>query len=232
MKNKYKKRAYRYFIIALIITKDYEELQAHFKDARLRAFNDTASLLKKLERNEEIKGNRIDETLKEKIYTDLVAYYQTNQNFEIGLIVVDNKKLKPIFFENKALSFNYFLSAFMKSFKETSTLAATNESESIWLLIDDRNVAPDHKNSLQDYLNTQLRIHDRVFAKKIRAGYCNSKRESLIQLADFVSNTVVRALNHQADKAQRNLDILRPLLNCYELQDINKNKNGSYEKLK
>jgi len=206
----YMKHNQRYFIIAQVMTKNCKELHRCFKDARLKAIIDQPRLVKKLEKTNEVKGSSLNEGRKAGIYEELLALHQSNEDFEIGISVVDNTKMKPSFFENKARSFNYLLFTSIKWFKEISILgSATNH---LSLLIDDQNVSPTSKSTLQDQLNTQFRMVDEVFNEEIRVSYYDSQHETLIQLADIVANTVSRALNQASDEAKHNLSLLQPLL--------------------
>jgi len=214
----YNQRNQRYFVIVKVITKDCKKLHTCFKDARFNAIVDKPTLVKKLEVTNEIKGSSISEARKSKVYADLLAFHERSKDtFEVGISVIDNTKMASSFFENKARSFNYCLSTFVKRFKEISPLG--NRADQLSLLIDDRNVSPKSKSSLQDYLNMQFRMigDERLFKKEIKVSYYDSQHESLIQLADFIANTVSRALNGDSNEAKCNLDVLRPMLTNGEL---------------
>jgi len=206
----HKKHNQRYFVIAHVMTKDCKMLHKCFKVARQKAIINKPRLIKKLAQCNEIKGSNLDEVIKSRIYEDLVALHESNEDFEIGISVVDNTKMKGTFFENKARSFNYFLSTSIKWFQEVSLLSYATGN--ISLLIDEQNVAPESKSTLQDQLNMQFRMMDDLFSEEIRVSYYDSQYESLIQLADIIANTVSRALNQSNDEAKNNLSLLQSLL--------------------
>jgi len=206
----YTKHNQRYFVIAQVMTKDCKALHRCFKNARLNAIIDRPRLVKKLEKTNEVKGSSLNEGRKAGIYEGLLALHESNDDFEIGISVVDNTKMKPSFFENKARSFNYLLFASIKRFKEVSILG--NSTGGLSLLIDEQNVSPTSKSALQDQLNVQLRMVDELFSEEIRVSYYDSQYESLIQLADMIANTASRALNQASDEAKHNLSLLQPIL--------------------
>jgi hypothetical protein len=200
----------RYFVMAYVLTKDSRRLHKRFKQARLEAISHDMNRMRCLQKGKELKGCCVAESVKSKIYDDLLTFYKSNKTFEIALMVVDNKNLQSIFRKNKARSFNYFMACAIKLFNQEASFAI--DTPDTLLLIDDRNVSPKSKSSLHDFLNIQLQFNDKIFKNEIRASYFNSKNEKLIQLADFVANTASRALNNGSIEAKENLNLLTPLL--------------------
>ena len=200
----------RYFVMAYVLTTNGQALHQCFTQARLEVLKDDVHSVSNLEQQRELKGTRVDEVIKAKIYEELVTFHQNKPSFEMALAVIDNKHLKRIFRKNKARSFNYFTAWAIKLLAETSGF--TIDALGTVLLIDDRNVAPESQSSLEDFLNIQLQLNDQLFKHDIHASYSNSKQEQLIQLADWVANTALRALNANSVEAQENLHLLMPLL--------------------
>ena len=69
-------------------------------------------------------------------------------------------------------------------------------------------------------------LNDELFENEIRVSYFNSKNEQLIQLADFVANTALRALNHGSEEAKENLELLTPLLTGGKVLEFKKNRQA------
>lgn len=204
---------HQYFIIGLIHTTDNRQLTKRFYRSRLKAIKSHPDLLHELKTTGEIKGARIEEELKTKIYSDLLSLY-TNENGEIeglefGLIIVDTSVIEPRFRKNKARCFNYLLSLYLRTFCRVSRLYHTGIE--LELLIDNQNVATKSTYSLQDYLNTELGMKRTYFEHEIVAGYYDSRNDNLIQLADFLANTVYRYLKGDSIAAA-NYSLIKPLL--------------------
>lgn len=205
---------HRYFIVVIVATTNAKKLRKRFKDSRLRAIKNHPSLFNELKNNKEIKGNDINEEIKSIVYKDLIRFAKQNKGlFEIGIILLDNKKIKPIFREKKARSFNYLLGLYFKW--RCSKTIDNDENGELTLMIDERNVATGSRMTLQDYLNTELRLNNKkeLFNNEIKVGYCDSKNENLVQLADILANTVFRSLNDNAPdslKAKENIEKLTP----------------------
>lgn len=100
----------QYFIIALLFTRKSDRLKRYFRKG-------IASLLQNkkfkalLENNGEIKGSEVTETKKRKIYERIVK--NCKNDFEIGIIVLDNNYTTKEFIKNHARTFNYILQVFL-----------------------------------------------------------------------------------------------------------------------
>jgi len=149
--NNYTKN-HRYFIIAIVMTNDRKRIRKRFKDSRLRSIKGKSNLVKKLKEAREIKGIDISEARKAEIYISLLSFQkQNNEVLEVGIIIVDNKDVKCFF-----------------KWRQSGISSSISKNE-LSLMIDERNVATGSRFTLQDYLNTELRLKNGVEFLKMKS---------------------------------------------------------------
>lgn len=186
-----------YFIITLVFV-DNEKIdfiKKMFKKYRLQVVKKKPDLMKELKDTKEIKGSRLSESEKKIIYDKLLG--KCGECFELGLIVLDNKRSLPKFRMNSSRVFNYLIKFYLdRYFKKYSRYKNVN---SLKFIIDERNVVTESKYTLQEYLNTELNLVTNFAEHDIEAHYYDSKNYLLLQLADFISNTFYR-------KIQKNIE--------------------------
>lgn len=195
---------HKYFVIALVHTKDQKRLSRIFKRSRLKVIKRNNDLLNELKLQKEIKGSNLTEEDKRKIYEDLVRLCN---DFEIGIIILNTTKVDSTFRLNKARCFNFLLNKYFLTFAKRSNLY--NKDNKYILQIDEQNVATKSTYVLREYINTELVMSRNKYNNDFGVGYYDSKNCLLIQLADFIANTTLRYL-YNDDEAKKNINILMP----------------------
>lgn len=175
--------AFPYFIICTIRVKDPDKLKKLYKRFVSKYFED----LKKLDdgkmfnenKFKELKGSSFDYEMKK----NFVDYFCRNDFFEVYYIKVLNANVKPKLYKNTARAFNFLYKLKLRFFLKTKSLP---NSEYI-IQFDNRNQKNDSKNSLEDYLNTELHLNEEL-TEEIHVEYFNSECNTFIQIADVFSN--------------------------------------------
>lgn len=184
----------RYFVIALLEVKDpkgVRKLYSRFIERNLKH-------MKKLDKNssifdaqgtfKELKGNCFNTELKQKF----LEHFCRDGLLSVSYIQVDNSKLSAAFCENKSRAFNFLLkSYFVWRFNNNPPQGEYT------LQIDERNVRTGAKYTLEDYLNTELRLQYN-FNATLTVRYFDSAQNKLIQLADVFSNIFYSSLRTNA----------------------------------
>lgn len=175
-----------FFIISIIKVTKPKILQRNLK----RFVSKNLKLLNKLDKDEgkmfingkfaELKGSSINGALKRKFVDEITK----NTPFELFYIKLLNKQAKPMLLKNKARAFNYLL----KLFFQFNLRNKTFEDEQYFLQIDERNIKTQSKNTLEDYLNTELILNDELLSNQIQVKYFDSVNNKFIQVADVFSN--------------------------------------------
>ena len=160
-------------------------------------------LLEELTTTKEVKGSHLTEKDKSSIYSDLVRLCN---DFEIGIIVMDNMKSSEIFRSKKARCFNYLLKLYFQNFSAHSKLY--DKDNQIDLTIDEQNVATKSTHTLCEYINTTLVWELGMYNQEFKVTYQDSKNYKLVQLADFIANTTLRYLTNKTPEAEANMEIL------------------------
>ena len=174
-----------FFVISIVRVLDKDKLKrsikrfirSHWHELRLsdknnKMFNGDKFL--------ELKGSAMSRDLKKKF----VKYLAMKKSFEVFYILLDNKKVDADFYNNTARSFNYMIKLSLQYFINKKFLSKQTE---ILIQIDERNERPEAKLHLQEYLNTELQLGNKI-TKEIYVKYFDSCTNSLIQLADFFAN--------------------------------------------
>lgn len=108
-----------------------------------------------------------------------------NDLFEVFYIKVCNDKIIELdLYQNKARAFNYFIE---RNFEALLNANIIPKNSKISLIIDNRNVAVQSLNSLEDYLNICLHTSKKL-VKNIIVSYRDSLDVNNLQFADFFSN--------------------------------------------
>lgn len=174
-----------FFIISIIKVKDDKTLRHNLK----RFISDNMKLLRKLDTDNkmfingkfaELKGSVFNGALKRKFVDKIIK----NSPFEVYYIKLLNSQVKPIFLENKARAFNFLL----KLFFEHNLRIKELEDTSYFLQIDERNIKTQAKNTLEDYLNTELILNDNLLSNTLLVKYFDSVYNKFIQVADIFAN--------------------------------------------
>lgn len=200
-------RTNKYFIITLLFVenKNISHVQKVFKRSRMKSIRNKDKLLKILKENKEIKGSEVNEKIKKIIYKDILN--KCGEKFELGIIVLDCEKCKGSFRTVTSRTFNYLIKIYLQNeFKINSKYRNLNSMD---FIIDERNIATESKNTLQEYLNTELNLNDILSKKEIKIKYLDSKNHLLLQMADFISNTFYRKIQKRIDVSENDIDLLK-----------------------
>lgn len=194
----------KYFIIAIIFTRNSSRIKRYFKKG-------IASLMKNkkykeiMNNNGEIKGSEVSETKKYKIYDRIIR--NCKNEFELGIIVLDNNYTTKEFIRNHARTFNYITQMFFdNSFRNCSMFKDTVSN--MYLIIDEQNIATDAEYTLDGYLNQHLTVLNPL-CNHFNVTYSDSKNHALIQLIDFVSNTFYRNIEKHDKTSIQNIKLLQ-----------------------
>ena len=199
----------RYFIICLIFTKNNVKLNRAFRGENVKLAKKYPKLGKMLGQNKEIKGSDMTEPQKHELYQTMVEKY--GDLFEIGIIIFDNKYAAAQGPLVKARCFNYLIQEYMGScFRNECRFFDRKHTccQNIIFLIDERNVKTNEKNYLGAYLTGHLNTFDPVCMDSITVTYMDSKKNALIQFADYVANTFFRNMK-RIKESGKNIKLLR-----------------------
>lgn len=137
----------------------------------------------------EIKGSSLNSKLKKRL-----ADFLCNGNIlEIYYIHVFNEEVKKHFYDDPSLIYNYVLYLMLNK-----NLGNKNLPYDDYLIdVDDRNLKHISINSLEDYLNIELKLKKRM-VRSINIEYYDSKDNLMVQVSDFFSNLYFSYLkNHE-----------------------------------
>ena len=193
----------QYFVIALLFTRDSMKIKRQFRKG-------IASLLKKpkfkhlMERDSEIKGSEVSENRKKAIYDRIIR--NCGEDFELGIIVMNNDHTTDDFIKNHARTFNYVLQLYLDHcFRHKSKFAKNVHAMN--LMIDEQNIATDTRYTLDDYLEQQFTVYHPL-CDHFNVEYVDSKQHSMIQLIDFIANTFYRNLEKHDEISKETVEML------------------------
>lgn len=127
----------------------------------------------------EIKGSSLNSKLKKRL-----AHFLCNGNIlEIYYIHVFNEEVKQHFYDDPTLIYNYVLYLMLNKNLENKNLPY----DDYLIDVDDRNLKHISVNSLEDYLNIELKLKKRLI-RSINIEYYDSKDNLMVQVSDFFSN--------------------------------------------
>lgn len=137
----------------------------------------------------EIKGSSLTPKLKEK----LANYLCKGNILEIYYIHVYNEEVKQHFYDDPSLIYNYVLYLTLEKNLENKNLPY----DDYLIEVDDRNLKNISKNSLEDYLNIELKLKKRL-VRSINIEYYDSKDNLMVQVSDFFSNLYFSYLKNKS----------------------------------
>ena len=127
----------------------------------------------------EIKGSSLNSKLKKRL-----ADFLCNGNIlEIYYIHVFNEEVKQHFYDDPSLIYNYVLYLMLNKNLENKNLPY----DDYLIDVDNRNLKHISINSLEDYLNIELKLKKRL-VRSINIEYYDSKDNLMVQVSDFFSN--------------------------------------------
>lgn len=208
----------RYFIIAILFTRKFNRLQRYFQKG-------IASLIQNpkyktiLEQNCEIKGSQLSETKKKPIYDRIIR--NCSDDFELGIIVLDNTYTTDAFIKNHARTFNYLLQLYLDNMFRHCSKYSKN-TRYIRILIDEQNISTDAKYTLDEYLEQHFTVMNPL-CRSVDVKYTDSKNHSMIQLIDFISNTFYRNLEKHDKTSIETVKMLLPFVCGGKIFDFSTN---------
>ena len=195
---------HKYFIIAILFTRNSKRIKRYFKKG-ISSLMRSEKYKKTMKENGEIKGSEVSETKKNKIYDRIIR--NCKDDFEIGIIVLDNNYTTKELIKNHARTFNYILQLFFdNSFRNCSKYK--NTVNDMHLIIDEQNIATVAEYTLDGYLNQHLTVINPI-CNHFDVVYSDSKNHALIQLIDFISNTFFRNIEKHDRTSIQNIKILQ-----------------------
>lgn len=209
---------HKYFVIAILFTRNSQRVKRYFKKG-IASLTPNAKYREYLKSKGEIKGSEVTETKKLEIYDRIIR--NCKDDFEIGIIVLDNNYTTDTFIKNHARTFNYILQVFFDVLFRNSSKYA-NTILNMHMVIDEQNIATDADYTLDGYLNQQLNIVNPI-CNHFDVTYVDSKYHPLIQLIDFVSNTFYRNLEKHDKTSIQNVKLLQDCLCGKRIFDFSTN---------
>lgn len=129
----------KYFIIAILFTRNSGRIKRYFQKG-IASLMQNEKYKEIMSNNGEIKGSQVSETKKNKIYDRIVR--NCKNEFELGIITLDNNYTTKEFIKNHARTFNYITQMFFdNSFRNCSIFRDTVTD--MHLIIDEQNIATD-----------------------------------------------------------------------------------------
>lgn len=195
---------HKYFIIAILFTRKSKRIRRYFQKGIASLMQDE-KYKKLMENHGEIKGSEVSETKKKQIYDRIVR--NCKDDFEIGIIVLDNTYTTKELIKNHARTFNYITQLFFdNSFRNCSRYRNTVTDKH--LIIDEQNIATDAEYTLDGYLNQHLTVINPL-CNHFDVKYSDSKNHTMIQLIDFISNTFFRNIEKHDRTSIQNIKLLK-----------------------
>lgn len=208
----------RYFIIAILFTRKYGRLQRYFRKG-IASLIQNPKYKTMLEENGEIKGNKLSETKKKPIYDCIIR--NCADDFELGIIVLDNNYTTNEFIKNHARTFNYILQLYLDNMFRHCSKYAKNTRD-MRILLDEQNISTDAKYTLGDYLEQHFTVLNPL-CNSVDVKYTDSKNHSMIQLIDFISNTFYRNLEKHDRTSIETVKMLLPYVCGGKIFDFSTN---------
>lgn len=187
----------KYFIIAMILVHDREELARAYKRFVSANYDDlyildqdkrdknSGKLLKaggKMFYNgkfRELKGAQFDKEMKHRF----VEFFSKKHQFDIYYIKMDNEQMPYRFFDHTARTFNYIIRLAIDDFIKNGKMP----DEDCHLQLDERNEKADSRSFLENYLNTELTLSGAAFGE-FSVSYFDSADNRFVQIADIFAN--------------------------------------------
>ena len=114
---------------------------------------------------------------------DFARYKSAKSKKDVTYIFIDNEKVKDGFFDNPSLAYNYVLNLLLEKHLKNNNLPF----DDYLIEIDQRNLKKISINSLEEYLNIELKIRQNL-VQSLNIEYYDSKDNLLVQVSDFFSN--------------------------------------------
>ena len=208
----------RYFVIAIFFTRKYSRIKRYFEKGIASLIQDER-YKEMLKNNGEIKGSKLSETKKKPIYDRIIR--NCLDDFELGIIVLDNTYTTDAFIKNHARTFNYILQLYLDNMFRHCSKYSKNTRD-IRILIDEQNISTDAKYTLDEYLEQHFTVMNPL-CRSVDVKYTDSKNHSMIQLIDFISNTFYRNLEKHDKTSIETVKMLLPFVCGGKIFDFSTN---------
>lgn len=173
-----------YFVMCVLRVKDIKNLRKLLKRFIFEHYYDikTSDNSNKIFKNGsfiELKGSSLSPNLKH-----LLATFLCNSDIlEIYYIHINNKFVENNFYDQPSLAYNYVLYLLLERNLKNKNLPY----DDYLIDIDERNLQKMSINALEEYLNIELKIKQKL-VKSLNVSYYDSKDNLLVQVSDFFSN--------------------------------------------
>ncbi len=208
-------RKKRYFVIAYAQTSNPNNVIRQFRKAKVDFLKMQSTPT--FDIKDEIKGSEMPYAMKKLIFQRLAEKTDITFHYKI----IDNNNLTTNLINSPSISFNYFIGLSLKSICHSQTI----QSESLFMLIDERNQSVQSLNSLEEYLKIEFTLNNTLLSD-VTVKYKDSKTKDLIQIADIFANTLYRVCVSHAtgnyDKRNRRL-LSSCNIGCHNYFPRNKN---------
>ena len=214
--------SFPYFVICILKVTNRDKLKKVIKRfisshmTELKALNDGKMFID--DKFIELKGASLTRDLK----MEFANYLCKSDLFEIYYIVVDNKRINPKTYNNKARAFNFLIDRCLTFLLNHHDLPYDDYN----IQIDERNVKTNAQKTLEDYLATELGLHHELI-NDVKVSYCDSCNNSFIQLSDFFANLYYSYLRRKKQYKELIEDMISKgiIKNIFVFPDNLKNKS-------
>lgn len=184
-----------YFVMCVLRVRDLKNLRKILKKFIELNYNEiiAGDYKNKIFRNGsfiELKGSSLSPKLKHK----LAKYLCHGHIFEIYYIHINNQLVDLDFTKKPSLAFNYVLELLLNKHLHNGNLPY----EDYMIDIDQRNLQVISINSLEEYLNIELKLKQNLI-KSLNVAYYDSRDNLLIQVSDFFSNLYFSYLRNKEE---------------------------------
>lgn len=175
-----------YFVISMVKVNDIKKVVRCFKrfvsgnygelqkiDKRKKMFNADGHF-------RELKGSELTPDLKREFMRKLFR----DNALEVFFITIDNKSVNSSLYNNTARAFNYCVKLAIGYYINRGELPRDIQT----IEIDERNESTKTRYFLQEYLNTELILHENVLSNNLSVKYFDSANNIFIQIADVFAN--------------------------------------------
>lgn len=156
-------------LLKRFIYENYQEIKAADDNNKIFANGDFL----------EIKGSSLTPKLKKR----LANFLCNGKILEIYYIHVYNEQVKQHFYDDPSLVYNYALYLLLEKNLQNKNLPY----DDYLIDVDNRNLKQVSINSLEDYLNIELKLKKRM-VRSLNVAYYDSKDNLMVQVSDFFSN--------------------------------------------
>lgn len=175
-----------YFVISMVKVNDIKKVARYFKRfvsenyAELQSIDKRQKMFGADGKFRELKGSELTPDLKKKFMRKLFR----DNALEVFFLTIENKFVNPSLYNNTARAFNYCVKLAIGYYIRRDELPADIQT----IEIDERNESTKTRYFLQEYLNTELILHENVLSGNLSVKYFDSANNIFIQIADVFAN--------------------------------------------